>query len=83
VAASVTVVAIVIALFPEGRRRFAWGVAAAVFSFVMALSRAYLAAHWLSDALGGALLGTTVALDSALVVQEFWDWRIARRSRGG
>ncbi len=83
VAASVTVVAIVIALFPEGRRRFAWGVAAAVFSFVMALSRAYLAAHWLSDALGGALLGTTVALDSALVVQEFWDWRIARRSREG
>lgn len=81
VAASVTVVAIVIALFPEGRRRFAWGAAAAVFSFVMALSRAYLAAHWLSDALGGALLGTTIALDSALVVQEFWDWRLARQSR--
>jgi undecaprenyl-diphosphatase len=81
VAASVTVVAIVIALFPEGRRRFAWGIAAALFSFVMALSRAYLAAHWLTDALGGALLGTTVALDAALVVQELWDWRIRRALR--
>jgi undecaprenyl-diphosphatase len=78
IAASVTVVAIVIALFPDGPTRFAWGAAAAVFAFVMALSRAYLAAHWLSDAMCGALLGTTVALDAALVVQEIWDVRLRR-----
>jgi undecaprenyl-diphosphatase len=69
VAASVTAVALVIALFPSGPSRWAWGVGAALFSFVMALSRAYLAAHWLSDAVAGTLLGTTIALVTALVVQ--------------
>jgi membrane-associated phospholipid phosphatase len=69
VAASVTVVAVVVALFPAGPHRWAWGAVAVLFSFVMALSRAYLAAHWLSDALAGTLLGTTVALGSALLVQ--------------
>jgi membrane-associated phospholipid phosphatase len=34
----------------------------------MALSRAYLAAHWLSDAVAGVMLGTTIALAVALVV---------------
>ena len=66
VAASVTVVALVLALFPAGPHRWGWGVAAALFSFVMAISRAYLAAHWLSDAVAGTLLGITVALGSAM-----------------
>jgi membrane-associated phospholipid phosphatase len=70
VAASVTAVALVIALFPpSGIRRWLWGAAAALFSFVMALSRAYLAAHWLSDAIAGTLLGTTIALGTALLAQ--------------
>jgi membrane-associated phospholipid phosphatase len=68
VAASVTAVALVIALFPEGRNRYAWGVAAAAFSGLMALSRVYLAAHWLSDAVAGVLLGTSCALVMALAV---------------
>jgi membrane-associated phospholipid phosphatase len=68
VAASVTVVAAVIALFPEGNRRYVLGAVAAVFSLVMALSRAYLGAHWLSDAVAGVLLGTSIALCVALVV---------------
>ena len=63
-----TTVAAVIALFPEGPKRFAWGAAAVAFSILMALSRAYLAAHWLSDAVAGVLLGTSVALTTALVV---------------
>ncbi len=50
IAASVTVVAAVIALVPPGRRRAAWGAVAAAFSVLMGLSRAYLGAHWLSDA---------------------------------
>jgi membrane-associated phospholipid phosphatase len=70
IAASVTVVAAVIALVPPGRRRVAWGAAAAGFSLVMALSRAYLSAHWLSDAIAGVLLGTSCALLAALVVSE-------------
>jgi membrane-associated phospholipid phosphatase len=83
VAASVTVVAIVLALFPGGRHRLAWGTAAAMFSFVMALSRAYLAAHWLSDAIAGTLLGTTVALGSALLVQWIRGVREARHDGPG
>lgn len=68
VAASVTAVAAVIALFPEGPRRYWWGVGAAMFSQAMGLSRAYLAAHWPSDAVAGVLLGTSFALASALAV---------------
>ncbi len=68
IAASVTVVAAVIALIPPGRRRAVWGAAAVVFSILMALSRAYLGAHWLSDAVAGVLLGTSCALLAALAV---------------
>ena len=68
IAATVTVVAAVIALVPPGPRRVAWGAAAAGFSVLMALSRAYLGAHWLSDAIAGVLLGTSCALLAALVV---------------
>ena len=60
IAASVTVVAAVIALVPPGRARAAWGAAVAGFSVLMALSRAYLGAHWLSDAIAGVLLGDVV-----------------------
>ncbi len=67
VAASVTVVAAVIALVPAGRRRVWWGTAAVAFSILMALSRAYLGAHWLSDAIAGIFLGTSCALMTALI----------------
>ena len=71
IAASVTVVAAVIALVPAGRRRALWAAAAVAFSIVMGLSRAYLAAHWLSDAAAGVLLGTSCALLTALVADQF------------
>ena len=80
IAASVTVVAAVIALTPPGRRRVAWGAAAVGFSVLMAASRAYLAAHWLSDAVAGILLGTSCALLAAVVVdglQRRWQARRA------
>lgn len=68
VAASVTVFAGVIVLLPPGRVRARWGAVAAGFAIVMALSRAYLGAHWLSDALAGVLVGASCALLTALVV---------------
>jgi membrane-associated phospholipid phosphatase len=71
IAASVTVVAAVIALVPAGRQRAWWGAAAVAFSIVMGLSRAYLGAHWLSDATAGILLGTSCALVTALVADQF------------
>ncbi len=78
IAASVTAVAAVIALVPADRRRIWWGAAAAAFSIVMGLSRAYLGAHWLSDATAGILLGTSCALVTALVTGQFQQ----RRNRG-
>jgi undecaprenyl-diphosphatase len=79
VAAASTAVAMVIALFPEGPRRYGWGVAAVLFSLLMALSRAYLGAHWLSDAVAGVMIGTTAALGTAVVVHLIRD-RVERRS---
>ena len=81
VAASVTTVAAVIALVPPGRRRAWWGAAAVMFSVLMGLSRAYLAAHWLSDAVAGVLLGTSCALTAALVVGLFQRWWQGRRQQ--
>jgi len=81
-AATVTAVAIVIALFPP-RHRGVWGVAAGIFSLLMALSRAYLAAHWLSDAITGVLLGSAIAMWCALVVQWIRDRRERRRAAIG
>jgi membrane-associated phospholipid phosphatase len=75
VAASVTVVAAVIALVPEGPRRYSWGAIAVAFASVMGLSRAYLGAHWLSDAVAGVLLGTSIALGAALITQRVRDRR--------
>jgi membrane-associated phospholipid phosphatase len=85
IAASVTVVAAVIALVPPGRSRVAWGAAAVGFSILMAASRAYLAAHWLSDAVAGILLGTSCAMLAAVAVdglQRRWQARRAGVSTG-
>ena len=79
VAASVTALAAVIALLPEGPGRYRWGAVAVAFSLVMALSRAYLAAHWLSDAVAGVLLGTSCALVVALVVHQIRETRTRSR----
>jgi undecaprenyl-diphosphatase len=80
IAASVTVFAAIIALVPAGRRRVVWGLAAAVFALLMGLSRAYLGAHWLSDAVAGLLLGTSCALLAAVVVDRAQ--RAVRRRHG-
>ena len=82
IAASVTVVAAVIALAPPSRRRVAWGAAAVGFSVLMAASRAYLAAHWLSDAVAGILLGTSCALLAAVAVDALQRRWQARRAGG-
>jgi undecaprenyl-diphosphatase len=62
VAIAVTAIGIVIALLPPGRRRLRWEILAAFFAFLIALSRVYLRAHWLTDVVGGSLIGSGLAL---------------------
>jgi undecaprenyl-diphosphatase len=62
IASAVTAVGLVLVLAPPGPGRWRWEVRAVVFTAVMALSRVYLRAHWLSDTVAGALLGAALAL---------------------
>jgi undecaprenyl-diphosphatase len=62
IAGAVTAVGLVLVLLPPGRARWRWEARAIAFSFLMALSRVYLRAHWLSDVVAGALLGGALAL---------------------
>jgi undecaprenyl-diphosphatase len=62
IATAVTAVGLVLVLAAPGRQRWRWEVYAVEFTAVMALSRVYLRAHWLSDTVAGALLGAGLAL---------------------
>jgi undecaprenyl-diphosphatase len=62
IATAVTAVGLVLVLAPPGPARWRWEVRAVEFTAVMALSRVYLRAHWLSDTVAGALLGAGLAL---------------------
>jgi membrane-associated phospholipid phosphatase len=62
VAAAVTAVGLVIVLLPPGHTRWVWERRAALYASLMALSRTYLGAHWLSDVVAGALIGSGLAI---------------------
>jgi membrane-associated phospholipid phosphatase len=62
IATAVTAVGLVLVLAHPGPSRWRWEVNAVIFTSVMALSRVYLRAHWLSDTVAGALLGAGLAL---------------------
>ena len=62
VATAVTAVGLVLVLAPPGPSRWRWEVRAVAFATVMALSRVYLRAHWLTDTVAGGLLGAALAL---------------------
>jgi membrane-associated phospholipid phosphatase len=62
IATAVTAVGMVLVLAGPGRTRRRWEVDAVLITSVMALSRVYLRAHWLSDTVAGALLGAGLAL---------------------
>jgi membrane-associated phospholipid phosphatase len=70
IAGAVTAVGIVIVLLPPGPRRWRWELQAALFAGLMALSRTYLGVHWLSDVVGGTLLGVTLAVGWPALLQE-------------
>jgi undecaprenyl-diphosphatase len=78
VAGAATAVALVLVLLPAGRARRRWEWTAAAFAFVMASSRIYLRAHWLSDVVAGVLLGAGVALGVAALATEIRDRMLHR-----
>ncbi|MGE5225386.1 MAG: phosphatase PAP2 family protein [Planctomycetaceae bacterium] len=80
VAAASIAVALVLVAMAAGPRRRKWEAVAATAAFLMALSRVYLNAHWLSDVVAGVLLGTGVALGAAALVAEIR--HLAARRRG-
>jgi membrane-associated phospholipid phosphatase len=62
IAGAVTAFGLVVVLMPAtSRRLMAIGLAAA-FAGLMATSRTYLAAHWLTDTIAGVCIGTGLAL---------------------
>src|SRR5206468_1954719 len=76
---AVTAVGLVVALLPPGHSRWVWERRAVLYASLMALSRTYLGAHWLSDVVAGGLLGGAIALGWPAV---FVVWR-AERSHAG
>ena len=71
-------IAAVIVLVPAGSKRRNLEMAAAVFAIVMALSRVYLRAHWLSDVGAGAALGAGIAIGTAALIHRIDDRRRGR-----
>jgi undecaprenyl-diphosphatase len=68
VAGAAIAISIVIVLVPAGPRRRNLEILAATFAVVMALSRVYLRAHWLSDVAAGAALGAALAIGAASLI---------------
>ncbi|MDT4971744.1 MAG: hypothetical protein QOG22_1887, partial [Pseudonocardiales bacterium] len=69
IAGAVTAVGLVLVLLSPGPARWKWEVRAVAFAFLMALSRVYLRAHWLSDVVAGALIGAGLALGWPALLQ--------------
>lgn len=80
IAGAVTAVGLVVVLLPPGGKRWRWEVYAVIFAFVMATSRVYLRAHWLSDVIAGGLLGGALALGWPALLQTVRDRRLPRPS---
>ena len=75
VAGAAIAIAAVIVLVPAGPKRRNLEMLAAAFAVVMALSRVYLRAHWLSDVAAGAALGAAIAIGAAALMHWIDDRR--------
>jgi undecaprenyl-diphosphatase len=62
IAGAVTAFGLVVVLLRASPRRWMAIGCAAAFAGIMAISRTVLAAHWLTDTIGGACIGTGLAL---------------------
>lgn len=73
--AAVMAITLVLVFVPAGPRRRAWLVVAVGYAVLMAASRVYLRAHWLTDTLAGVTIGAACAVTVALASS----WWYARR----
>jgi membrane-associated phospholipid phosphatase len=76
IATAVTALGLVLVFAHPGPSRWRWEVHAVEFTAVMALSRVYLRAHWLSDTVAGALIGAGLALGwpaLLMLLRHRWD----------
>lgn len=71
VAGAVVAISLVIVLVQPGPARRNLEIAAAAFAVVMAGTRVYLGAHWLTDVFGGVALGAACAIGAAAIVQRY------------
>lgn len=69
-AAAVTALGIVLALTLPGRARVLGSVLAALYVGAMAWSRTVLGVHWLTDVVGGILLGTAMTLGAFAIADQ-------------
>lgn len=73
--AAVMAITLVLVFVPAGPRRHIWLIVAVGYALLMAASRVYLRAHWLTDTLAGVTIGATCAVTVALAAS----WWYARR----
>lgn len=76
VAGAVVAISLVIVLVPPGVARRNLEIVAAGFAVLMAGSRLYLGAHWLTDVFGGVALGAACAIGGAAISQRWFRARI-------
>ncbi len=77
VAGAVVAISLVIVLVPPGATRRNLEMAAAGFAVIMAGTRVYLGAHWLTDVFGGVALGAACAIGGAAIAQRWFRYRSA------
>jgi undecaprenyl-diphosphatase len=75
VAGATIAIAAVIVLVKAGPKRRNLEMLSVAFVFVMAFSRVYLRAHWLTDVAAGAALGAAIAIISAAIMHRIDDRR--------
>ena len=71
IAGAVVAITLVVVWVPAGPRRRNLELGAAAFAFLMAGSRLYLGAHWLTDVVAGVAFGAAAAVGTAALVHRY------------